>query len=119
MKILLPCGKVALALAVEALLQTSVHQLVLTPSLAAVVVSVLYGGLDELESIFEKGKRGRNVALSDGLGFGLWLAKSITELHEGDIEVSSVEGKGSTFSVRLPLAEIRQGIEKLRAMQRS
>jgi signal transduction histidine kinase len=36
---------VALALAVEALLQTRIHQLVLTPSLAAVVISVLYGGL--------------------------------------------------------------------------
>jgi len=37
-----------------------------------------------------------------GTGLGLYIAKSLTEAHNGKIEVSSEEGKGSTFSVFLP-----------------
>jgi CheY-like chemotaxis protein len=40
-----------------------------------------------------------------GLGVGLTLARRLIELHEGTLEVSSPGlGKGSTFSVRLPIA---------------
>jgi len=38
-----------------------------------------------------------------GSGLGLSIAKWITEAHQGSIEVKSREGKGSTFTVRLPL----------------
>jgi two-component system, OmpR family, sensor kinase len=38
-----------------------------------------------------------------GSGLGLSIAKWITELHHGIIEVKSRQGKGSTFIVRLPL----------------
>lgn len=37
-----------------------------------------------------------------GIGTGLSLAKQLAELHQGDIEVSSTLGVGTTFSVRLP-----------------
>lgn len=37
-----------------------------------------------------------------GLGLGLSVCKSMTELHHGRIEVESVEGKGSRFCIRLP-----------------
>jgi signal transduction histidine kinase len=37
-----------------------------------------------------------------GLGLGLSVSKSMTELHHGRIEVESVEGKGSRFCIRLP-----------------
>ncbi|HWR61683.1 MAG TPA: PAS domain S-box protein [Clostridia bacterium] len=39
----------------------------------------------------------------EGSGIGLYLAKSLTEMHGGSIEVKSEFGKGSEFIVRLPL----------------
>jgi signal transduction histidine kinase len=38
-----------------------------------------------------------------GSGLGLPIAKWIAEAHNGSIEVKSREGKGSTFTVRLPI----------------
>jgi two-component system CheB/CheR fusion protein len=49
-----------------------------------------------------------------GLGIGLTLARSIVELHGGSIEVvSDGPGKGSEFSVRLPLPEGRSESERV------
>lgn len=39
----------------------------------------------------------------EGTGLGLAVTKKIVDDHEGRIEVQSVEGKGTTFSVKLPL----------------
>jgi signal transduction histidine kinase len=38
-----------------------------------------------------------------GSGIGLAGAKRIVELHQGTISVTSAEGEGSTFTVRLPI----------------
>ena len=41
--------------------------------------------------------------LGKGIGLGLSICHSIVEQHFGSIDVTSVEGEGSTFTVRLPL----------------
>ncbi len=37
-----------------------------------------------------------------GVGIGLALVKELTELHGGSVAVSSVEGQGTTFTIRMP-----------------
>jgi len=37
------------------------------------------------------------------MGIGLFVVNEIVELHGGRIDVTSTEGKGSTFTVWLPL----------------
>ena len=39
-----------------------------------------------------------------GSGLGLAIVQSIVQEHEGSIEVESTPGKGSTFVLKLPLA---------------
>jgi len=57
---------------------------------------------DALPRLFERFYRVRNTD-AEGSGLGLSIVKSIVEKHNGRVEVSSVEGKGSTFRITLPL----------------
>ena len=58
----------------------------------------------ELPYIYERFHRASNLDRSiSGLGIGLYLVNELVKRHEGDIRVDSVEGKGSTFYVTLPL----------------
>jgi signal transduction histidine kinase len=61
----------------------------------------------DLAQLFEPHFRARNAERLGikGLGIELFLASRIVELHGGGIGVESAEGRGSTFTVRLPLAE--------------
>ena len=63
---------------------------------------------EDLPRIFERFYRieKSRTRSTDGKGFGLGLSIAywIVKHHEGDIEVQSVEGEGTSFSVWLPLA---------------
>jgi signal transduction histidine kinase len=52
--------------------------------------------------IFERYYRGSNTAGVAGSGVGLYLVKTIVELHHGTIAMASRSGAGSRFTVRLP-----------------
>ena len=66
---------------------------------------------DFLPSVFEPFRQADASAtrMYDGLGLGLAIVKQLVEAHGGSISVDSAgEGKGATFTVRLPLArEVR------------
>ncbi len=57
--------------------------------------------------LFQRFFRASNVSVKGigGLGIGLYVVKEIVELHGGTVEVTSAEGKGSTFAIHLPLLE--------------
>ena len=54
---------------------------------------------------FSKGKSTTQASRS-GLGLGLFISRGIVEQHGGSIRAHSKVGKGSTFTVELPLAEV-------------
>ncbi|MCH8213169.1 MAG: CHASE domain-containing protein [Proteobacteria bacterium] len=58
---------------------------------------------DDLPRLCERFFRARTSTGITGTGIGLNLVKKLVEMHKGTIEVDSVEGQGSVFTVRLPI----------------
>jgi PAS domain S-box-containing protein len=57
----------------------------------------------DLPRLFEAFHRCSNVGDTPGTGLGLVIVKRCAELHGGSVEVESEPGRGTTFTVRLPL----------------
>ena len=78
----------------------------------SVAVSVTDSGIgiapDDQERIFHQFYRG-NAAVAGrvtGTGLGLAIARHVVRAHRGRIEVDSGLGRGTTFTVRIPVAAV-------------
>ena len=59
---------------------------------------------DELDTVFEEYRQaGSHTRRERGTGLGLAIARSIAEHHGGSLTAESVPGRGSTFTLSLPL----------------
>lgn len=81
---------------------------------AEIIVSVKDSGLGiprgQQKNIFEKFFRADNVAKTNaGSGLGLYMTKNIVAGHGGRIWFESTEGKGTTFFVKLPIKQKKDG----------
>jgi signal transduction histidine kinase len=79
----------------------------------AAVLSVRDTGVgipsDEVSRVFERFHRlgGAQARTQEGSGIGLSLVSELTELHGGTVDLTSEPGRGSTFTVRIPLESER------------
>lgn len=77
---------------------------------AQAVVTITDQGIgippEAVPQLFSRFYRAENVGSRQisGMGLGLYVVREIISLHGGTIEVTSQEGAGSTFTLRLPLA---------------
>jgi signal transduction histidine kinase len=55
------------------------------------------------QHVFERYYRGSNTSGIVGSGVGLYLVRTIVDLHGGTVSLGSEEGEGSRFTVRLPI----------------
>ncbi|XCF05947.1 two-component regulator propeller domain-containing protein [Tamlana crocina] len=55
------------------------------------------------EKIFNRFYQARTTVENTGTGIGLSLVKALVEIHKGEIKVNSSIGKGSVFTVELPV----------------
>lgn len=67
---------------------------------------------DHLVHIFERFYQGEHdSSRPQPGGLGLAISQKIIELHNGCIEVTSIEGQGSAFSFSLPVDQKGDGVE--------
>ncbi|NVD35790.1 CHASE2 domain-containing protein [Marinobacter lutaoensis] len=77
--------------------------------LACLTVSDEGMGIDpeELPYLFDRYQRQKRSELAGihGTGLGLSFVKTVTEKHRGEISVTSVPGQGTSFTMKLPVAD--------------
>jgi signal transduction histidine kinase len=109
-----------IGLAVDAILENAVQHTqagdlirlsVLRDGAARLIIEDTGAGIApaDLSRIFERFVTGSGRTVQRGTGLGLALAIAIARGHGGDIQVRSIQGRGSTFDVVLPVQAARQG----------
>lgn len=59
--------------------------------------------LEDRENLFEPFRRGSNVEQIPGTGLGLAIVKKCVDICGGEVKLASEDGKGTKFSVTLPI----------------
>jgi signal transduction histidine kinase len=59
----------------------------------------------EQDQLFDRFFRAKNVGIREGSGLGLSIVKKCIEVLKGTIEFKSIEGKGTTFKVTIPVGK--------------
>jgi signal transduction histidine kinase len=62
---------------------------------------------DAQSILFQQFRRTISADEQTGWGLGLFLAKRITQAHQGTIEVESTEAKGTSFIIKLPKVPLK------------
>lgn len=78
-------------------------------------------GLEEQQKIFEKFRQGRVFQTGDdamtrefsGTGLGLSIVRELCRLLGGEVNLESQLGRGSQFTVRLPMKHIPAGLSSV------
>jgi signal transduction histidine kinase len=73
---------------------------------------------EDIGRIFERFYMSSAPTSSEGSGIGLAIVREILDEHNGTVEVRSVLGSGTTFSIRLPLASETISVSPLSAVAR-
>ena len=60
---------------------------------------------DSIETLFDVFSRASNVEGIKGHGLGLAIVKLVAEAHSGTVNVSSMLGKGTIFTLTLPIRQ--------------
>jgi two-component system, OmpR family, sensor histidine kinase SenX3 len=62
----------------------------------------------DLERVFERFYRVDKARsrVTGGTGLGLAIVRNVARTHGGEVHVTSREGEGSTFTLRLPLESV-------------
>lgn len=83
-----------------------------TEGIATFCIQDLGIGIPQSEQahLFESFYRASNAKTIQGTGLGLVIVKNCVDAHQGTINVSSQEGKGTTFTIVLPLNSESQSL---------
>jgi signal transduction histidine kinase len=57
---------------------------------------------EEIDLLFSEFRRLKGANKVEGSGLGLFVVKTVVQAHGGTVDVTSKEGKGSTFTIRFP-----------------
>jgi len=81
-----------------------------------ILISITDSGIgiptEDLPYVFDRFFQSRKTANDkEGTGIGLYLVKNYVELHNGSIHITSVEDKGTTINLVLPVVENQTNVE--------